>query len=132
MDTSIPHAVSEEVLKLVAHCPVCDRSAHGTDVRILETSGDTFRLHVGCRRCRSSTVAMVVASPPALTAVAVLTDLSVSDAERLRSASPISINDVIETHAWMEQGTWRRAFEPQGAPRRTQVRERTRGRRIDK
>lgn len=127
-----PREVSEEVLKLVSHCPVCERSSHGVDVRVLEAEGDSYRLHVTCRRCRTAVVSLIVSAPPSLTAVSVMTDLSHEDVERMARATPVSVNDVIETHAWLEGNAWRDLMAREAHPRRTPATERPRGRRIDK
>jgi hypothetical protein len=131
MSTS-PREVSEEVLKLVSHCPVCERSSHGVDVRVLEAEGDAFRLHVTCRKCRCAVVSLIVSAPPSLTAVSVMTDLSYEDVGRFIRSTPVSVNDVIETHAWLEGNGWRSLMAPTGNPRRTLAPARPRGRRIDK
>lgn len=131
MSTS-PQEISEEVLKLVSHCPVCERAAHGVDVRVLRVEGDTHTLHVTCRRCRTASLAMVVAAPPALTAVSVMTDVTAEDVQRLLRQGPVSVNDVIDMHAWIEGKGWKKLVSQAVHPRRTPARTQSKGRRIDK
>lgn len=61
-------------------------------------------MYVECEACASSVVLGVVKSVPGLvTTIGMLTDMKREDIARMRTLSPLTADDVIEMHKYMER-----------------------------
>lgn len=97
-----------EGLKLVSYCPVCETRYNPMEARMLGQDGETHLLHVQCRKCSSSILSLVLVNEAGASSVGLLTDLSYEDVIRFRSNSAVSLDDVIEVHTYLENGSWER------------------------
>lgn len=85
-----------------------------------ETEG-TQLLHVTCRKCQNSILALVLQNASGVSSVGLVTDLTFEDVGRFQRARSISVDDVIDLHAFLEEGGWRNLYQ---APARKPVRKR--------
>jgi len=99
--------MSAEHLKLVAYCPLCETRSNPVDARLLGTDGDTQLMHVTCRKCGSACLSLVLVSRVGASSVGLVTDLTYDDVMRFRRAQTVGIDDVIETHAFLEGDAWK-------------------------
>ncbi len=95
-----------EGLKLVSFCPVCETRYNSMEARMLGEQGQTQLLHVKCRKCMNSILALVLVNQVGASSVGLLTDLSYEDVLRFRSDKAIELDDVIEVHRWIESSGW--------------------------
>ena len=95
-----------EGLKLVSYCPVCETRYNPMEAQVLGQDGETHLLHVKCRKCSNSILALVLVNQAGASSVGLLTDLSYEDVIRFRSNVNVSINDVIDVHTYLEDGLW--------------------------
>jgi hypothetical protein len=93
-----------EGLKLVSYCPVCETRYNPMEAKVLGKDGETHLLHVQCRKCRNSILALVLVNQAGASSVGLLTDLSFEDVMTFRENQKVSINDVIDVHAQLEGG----------------------------
>lgn len=77
---------------------------------MLGTQGQTHLLHVNCKKCQNSIIALVLVNQVGASSVGLLTDLSYDDVLRFREDREIHIDDVMATHAWMEDMAWEEAL----------------------
>ena len=68
-----------EGLKLVSYCPVCETRYNPMEAQLLGQDGETHLLHVQCRTCHNSILALVLVNPSGASSVGLLTDLSYED-----------------------------------------------------
>ncbi|PJA45678.1 hypothetical protein CO174_01960 [Candidatus Uhrbacteria bacterium CG_4_9_14_3_um_filter_50_9] len=91
-----------EGLKLVSYCPVCETRYNPMEAQLLGQDGETHLLHVQCRTCHNSILALVLVNPSGASSVGLLTDLSYEDVMRFRGNGSVTVNDVIDTHKHLE------------------------------
>ncbi len=95
-----------EGLKLVSYCPVCETRYNPMEARMLGQEGETHLLHVKCRKCQNSILAVVLVNEVGASSVGLLTDLSYEDVMQFRSNKNVSVDDVIDVHKQLEEGDW--------------------------
>ncbi|MBI4437567.1 hypothetical protein HY631_01310 [Candidatus Uhrbacteria bacterium] len=99
-----------EGLKLVSFCPVCETRYNPMEARALSGAGETQLLHVQCRKCQNSILALVHVNQTGASSVGLLTDLGFDDVVRFRAQRVVSIDDVIEAHQFLEEAHWEEAL----------------------
>lgn len=93
-------------LRLVSYCPVCETRYNPMEANILGEDGETRLLHVQCRKCHHSILALVLVNQVGASSVGLLTDLAYEDVLKFRTNRLVSINDVIDVHSALEDGSW--------------------------
>ncbi|MBT5808485.1 hypothetical protein HOI18_04405 [Candidatus Uhrbacteria bacterium] len=93
-----------EGLKLVSYCPVCETRYNPMEAKVLGENGETHLLHVQCRKCSHSILALVLVNQAGASSVGLLTDLSFDDVMLFRENQKVSIDDVIDIHAKLDEG----------------------------
>ena len=86
-----------EGLKLISKCPLCAEQYQPFQASIVEEKDDAQLVHIQCRRCQSSIVALLVNGQLGLTSVGLITDLTSSDVETFKDAKPIAEEQVFTT-----------------------------------
>jgi len=89
---------SPEGLKLLSCCPVCSEEYQPFQASIVEEKADAQLVHIQCRKCQSSIVALIVDGQLGLTSVGLITDLSSEDVERFKDAPPLTEDDVFAAY----------------------------------
>lgn len=108
-----------EGLRLVSYCPVCDMQYNNVEAKILGEDGDTRLVHVCCKKCRHSVLALVLVNQVGVSSVGLLTDLTYEDVLQFRSSKRVTVKDVIDIHTVLEDGTWKMPVLP--ASKRSRV-----------
>lgn len=99
-------------LRLVSYCPVCETRYNQMEAKLLGEEGDTRLIYVNCRKCRHSVLALVLVNHVGASSVGLLTDLTYEDVVKFQAAKKVSINDVIDAHHILEDGSWKHSMEP--------------------
>lgn len=89
---------SPEGLRLISKCPVCSEQYQPFQANIVEEKADAQLVHIQCRKCQSSIVALIVDGHLGLTSVGLITDLSSQDVERFKDAQPLLEEDVFSAY----------------------------------
>ena len=90
--------------KFLGNCPICDKKFSSSDASAIKGEEDARILYVECKTCASSVVLGVVKNVPGLvTTVGMLTDMNKLDIERMRNLSPLTADDVLEMHTYLEK-----------------------------
>lgn len=98
-----------EGMRIVSRCPLCDSRSNAMEARLLGENGDTHLLHIRCRKCANSILALVLISTSGASTVGMVTDLSFDDVMRLRRGRRLTIDDVLAAHVSMRDD-WLKAF----------------------
>jgi len=93
-----PHHLSNEVLKLISYCPLCEASSNSLRARVLEERDEAYLLYLQCANCGSSIVALVLNSGLGITSVGLVTDLTGDDVLRFKDEGAIKSDDVLTFH----------------------------------
>lgn len=89
--------------KFLGNCPICSNKFNPSCASQIEKVESVETLYVECKTCGSSVVLGVVKNIPGLvTTIGMVTDMKEDDIERLRNMPPISSDDVLEMHKYLE------------------------------
>ncbi|MCR4313796.1 MAG: hypothetical protein NUV84_00940 [Candidatus Uhrbacteria bacterium] len=124
MSTQLGSELWNEGLKLVSFCPVCETRYNPMEARLLGEQEETHLLHVQCRKCQHSILAIVLVNQVGASSVGLLTDLSYDDVVRVKSGSWVSVDDVIEVHRLFQSTNWERELGRASQEKIHHVRER--------
>lgn len=108
MATQLGSELWNERLKLVSFCPVCETRYNPMEARLLSERGEMHFLHVRCRKCQHSILAIVLVNQVGASSVGLLTDLSYDDVVRVKAGSWVSVDDVIDVHRLFQSANWER------------------------
>lgn len=88
-----------ESLRLISYCPLCNTHYNPLAAEILEERDDAHLIHVECRKCGSSIVALVLTGGVGVSSVGLVTDLSGEEVLKFRSRDTIRVDDVLAMHS---------------------------------
>lgn len=86
---------SLEGLKLLSKCPLCQDTFQPFQASIIEEKEEAQLVHIQCRKCSSSLLALIMNNPVGMTSIGLITDLSADDVDRFRQLTAISEEDVL-------------------------------------
>ncbi|MBF8281043.1 MAG: hypothetical protein HW383_816 [Candidatus Magasanikbacteria bacterium] len=92
-----------EGLKLIATCPLCDAAYDPVTVRIIEERDDIRVVHVTCQKCMSAVVALIMTTPMGVSSVALMTDCTPEDVDRVRSSESVTLDDALDLHEMLKR-----------------------------
>lgn len=82
-------------LKFLANCPVCNHHYNPKEIKILDKKDEIVTLYFVCAYCKNAVISAVSAGILGITAVSIITDLSASEAEKIKDTSEIDSDDVL-------------------------------------
>lgn len=89
-------------MKLISVCPLCDEHYNPTEAQLVGEAEDSHLLHITCRKCRNSIIALVIASAGGMSSVGLVTDLNFDEVVKFRTTQGVSEDDVLEMHGTLE------------------------------
>lgn len=90
-------------LRVLTACPFCSTSYTLRAARILAQRNDAHVVHIECRSCGGSIVALILTDGRGPQSVGMVTDLGRNEVMKFSDAVPISIDDVLATHAFLDR-----------------------------
>jgi len=88
-----------EGLKLISRCPLCRASYDPLQARTLSENEDAHLVHVSCRKCENSVLALIfISRAGAARSVGLVTDCSYDDVVRFRRGHEVTVDDAIAFH----------------------------------
>ncbi len=97
--SGLPLMYPNESIRVVSYCPLCNTQYNPLSARILEEKEGAHLIHIQCRKCGSSIVALIMAGAMGVSSIGLLTDLSSDDAIRLKNNQPVSSDDVLTVYS---------------------------------
>ena len=89
--------------KFLGNCPICDSKFSHSHTSQIDKDENMQTLYVECGKCGSSVVLGIIKNiPGVVTTVGMLTDMKREDIDRMKKLSPITYDDVIEVHKYLE------------------------------
>jgi len=88
---------------LITHCPVCGLRYNPLEAKVVEEVNNAHLVHIKCRHCQGSILAVIAASALGISSVGLITDLSGDDVIKFKQAEPISFDDVIAGHQFLKK-----------------------------
>lgn len=92
-----------EPRRLLRECPICGDEYLADQVVVVEVEGGNQLVHMTCARCHNALVALMVESALGMSSVGMITDLSVADMNRGREQRPITEEQVLSLHQFLQQ-----------------------------
>jgi hypothetical protein len=89
-------------LRLIKHCPVCQREYQQTLVQILSENEFGLLTHVTCAHCGAHLLTRLATMPQGLVGNSILTDLQADEVMGFISNEEISTDDVLRVHKLLE------------------------------
>lgn len=91
-------------LDFTVHCSVCKAGYGFGKGEVIEKKDNFLSVYLRCPKCESALVASILfGTIGGVVITAMLTDLKMEDIKKLKKASPISADDVIEIHKELEE-----------------------------
>lgn len=86
----------EEGIKLISFCPLCQAKEEKMEVSVLEKTEAGRLIHLKCRHCRASILALIMISPSGLNSVGMITDLSAEEVVKFKETDRVGADEVLE------------------------------------
>ncbi len=65
---------------------------------MVEENDEAHLIHIECRNCGSSIVALVLTGTMGISSVGLVTDLTSEDVQRFKGGNEVTVDDVIDLH----------------------------------
>ena len=88
-----------EGTKLISYCPLCSTQYNPLAERVLDEREDAHLVHIKCKSCNSSIVALVLNGVIGISSVGLVTDLTSDDVLKFKDAKEVTSNDVLDLHS---------------------------------
>lgn len=87
-----------ESLRLISYCPICHTHYNPLAAQVLDERDDAHLIHIECRKCGSSIVALVLTGGLGMSSVGLVTDLTGDEVLKFRTRENIQADDVLTVH----------------------------------
>lgn len=85
----------QEALKIINRCPVCTTQYTPESAALFAREDKANLVHITCPSCQSYFVALIVLLGHGMSSVGMVTDLSLSDVQRLFKKDPLTTDEII-------------------------------------
>jgi hypothetical protein len=93
----------QDGLRMISYCPLCESSYNPMEAKVLGEKEDGHLLHIRCKKCWNSILALVLVSSVGVSSVGLVTDLTFEDVVRFREMPrEVTVDDVITIHELLE------------------------------
>lgn len=86
----------QENLRLLNKCPVCQNNYKEEKKNILERRDTANLVHITCRHCQYSVLAVVTSSSFGSVSLGMVTDLGVADVARLKDREAVTEDELLD------------------------------------
>lgn len=90
-------------LRVLTACPFCNTSYTVRAARVLAQKDDAHVVHIECRNCGGSIVALILAGNLGAQSVGVVTDLTRDEVAQYSAATPVNADDVLGLHHLLQR-----------------------------
>lgn len=84
-------------------CPRCQAEATQLDSVTIKRSQNAELVHVRCRACQGSVVALLLSTGSFISSIGLITDLTQADVVKFQRSSKLTEDDLFALHAWLQQ-----------------------------
>lgn len=91
-------------IKFLGNCPICNKKYNSENASVLERNTEFMSFYIDCNFCLSSVIVAVFLPISGLvTTAGILTDISRNDIKKLRRFPPLTYDDVLDMHVYIEK-----------------------------
>ena len=84
---------------MISFCPLCETNYNPMEARVLGEKEDGHLLHIRCKKCWNSILALVLVSNAGVSSVGLITDLTYDDVRKFSGReTAVTTDDVIAIH----------------------------------
>lgn len=84
---------------MISFCPLCETNYNPMEARVLGEKEDGHLLHIRCKKCWNSILALVLVSNAGVSSVGLITDLTYDDVRKFSGRdTSVTTDDVIAVH----------------------------------
>ena len=91
-------------LRFVSYCPLCNTHYNPSEAKLLDQKDGAHLIHVECRSCGSSILAVVITGGIGISSVGLVTDLIAEDVLRFKGQDSLSEDDVLAAYELLRSG----------------------------
>lgn len=89
---------------MISFCPLCETNYNPMEARVLGEKEDGHLLHIRCKKCWNSILALVLVSNAGVSSVGLITDLTFGDVQKFSTKETrVTTDDVIAVHELLAQ-----------------------------
>lgn len=92
----------EMSLKLMKECPLCGQEYSQKSLKIIEQTEETRLVHITCAECSQALLALVLTTRLGLSSIGILTDLTAPDVGKFQKKYPVTEDDILNFHNYLE------------------------------
>ena len=91
-----------ESIKIISNCPSCGLPFNSLEAKILREKDESRLIHIKCRHCLSSLVALITLNIYGINSLGLITDLEGQEVSKLSEKKPLSSQELIEAYELMK------------------------------
>ena len=85
-------------IKVISNCPICNSKYYSSEAKILAEKNNGHLVHIQCKKCKSSVIALILASGVGVSSISLVTDLTPEDVMKFKDSAPISLDQIVDLH----------------------------------
>jgi hypothetical protein len=89
-------------VRVLTACPFCHTSYSIRAAQVLAQKDDGHVVHIECRHCGGSIVALILAGGLGVQSIGIVTDLMRHEVEYFSRNNPLTSDDVVNFHSFLE------------------------------
>lgn len=93
----------EEGMRLIQQCPLCEAVYEPLEIKVLDEREGMHLVHVTCKKCSHSVVALIMNQPNGLSSMGLITDAEPEDLARLKTNDSVNWDDCIAWHNFLKE-----------------------------
>lgn len=88
----------EEGLRYITNCPLCHSRYRPFEARIIQENDEAHLIHIQCKKCTGSVVALIMTSAMGVTSFGLVTDFLPHEVMKFGTGDPITTDDVLDLY----------------------------------
>jgi len=88
-------------MQIVTKCPMCDFKYEKDDIKVMDGKEGMTTLYLGCKRCKSSVMMVIMTGALGITSVSMMSDIIEDDLKKIEG-SCVEYDDVLEMHKFLK------------------------------
>ena len=89
--------------QIIRQCALCETEYDQKGIKTIEKKEGVSLMHCTCKTCHGAVLVLLASTPVGVTSVGMITDLTVKDIKQLKGKAPITEDDVLAFHQFVQQ-----------------------------
>ncbi len=95
--------LASDNLQIIQQCPMCEAVYEPLELKVIAEGENKHLVHVTCRRCSHSVVALIMNQPNGVSSLGLITDAHPEDLQNCKNHDVVSWDDCIEWHSFLKE-----------------------------